>query len=131
MVRLSYEGIRKQIARLEAQAKALEAARDESKARNVERVRALMKKLGLEIADLEAAPAPKSRRTRGAGAAAKAVAGKASRKGTRTPVAPKFRDPVSGATWSGRGRTPVWLATYLEQGKAKDAFAIEAPSEPQ
>jgi DNA-binding protein H-NS len=130
MARLSYEGIRKQIARLEAQAKALEAARDETKARNVERVRALMKKLGVEVADLEAVPAPKSRRAKGAGAA-KAAAGKAPRKGARATVAAKFRDPVSGATWSGRGRTPVWLAAYLEQGKAKDAFAIDAPAEPQ
>jgi DNA-binding protein H-NS len=26
------------------------------------------------------------------------------------PVAPKYRDPVSGATWSGRGRAPLWMA---------------------
>ncbi|MEZ2352209.1 H-NS family nucleoid-associated regulatory protein [Caballeronia sp. RCC_10] len=37
----------------------------------------------------------------------------------RGPQAPKYRDPVSGATWSGRGKAPAWLAgakdraTYL------------------
>ena len=24
-------------------------------------------------------------------------------------VAPKFRDPISGATWTGRGRAPAWI----------------------
>lgn len=35
------------------------------------------------------------------------------------PVAAKYRDPVSGATWSGRGRAPRWLA---EQDR--DKFVI-------
>lgn len=37
---------------------------------------------------------------------------------TRT-VAPQFRDPVSGATWSGRGKPPKWIA-----GKERADFAI-------
>jgi DNA-binding protein H-NS len=36
----------------------------------------------------------------------------------RASAAPKFRDPVTGMTWSGRGRPPTWL------GKDKDAFKI-------
>ncbi|HEY3537557.1 MAG TPA: H-NS family nucleoid-associated regulatory protein [Trinickia sp.] len=28
----------------------------------------------------------------------------------RGPQAPKYRDPATGATWSGRGRAPAWLA---------------------
>jgi len=28
----------------------------------------------------------------------------------RAAVAPKFRDPASGATWSGRGKAPRWIA---------------------
>jgi DNA-binding protein H-NS len=36
------------------------------------------------------------------------------RKAGRAPtmgkkVAPKYRDPATGATWTGRGRAPVWL----------------------
>lgn len=51
----SYEAIKKQIARLEAQAKALESARDNKKVRAVERVKAYMKKLGVSVQDLAAA----------------------------------------------------------------------------
>ncbi|WP_250534943.1 H-NS histone family protein [Caballeronia sp. AZ10_KS36] len=32
----------------------------------------------------------------------------------------KYRDPESGATWSGRGRAPQWIA-----GKDRDAFLVE------
>lgn len=32
------------------------------------------------------------------------------RKTTRAPVAPKYRNPATGATWTGRGKTPRWLA---------------------
>ena len=35
------------------------------------------------------------------------------------PVAPKYRDPETGATWSGRGRTPRWMA-----GKDPAQFTI-------
>ena len=27
----------------------------------------------------------------------------------RTPLAPKYKDPETGKTWSGRGRKPGWL----------------------
>lgn len=30
-------------------------------------------------------------------------------KGSRTKVPAKYRDPMTGKTWSGRGRTPLWL----------------------
>lgn len=37
---------------------------------------------------------------------------------SRTPVAAKYRDPVTGATWSGRGRTPnVFVGKNLEDFK--------------
>lgn len=36
------------------------------------------------------------------------------------PVVPKYRDPVSGKTWSGRGRMPAWIA-----GKDRTVFLIE------
>ncbi|WP_323123791.1 H-NS histone family protein [Burkholderia alba] len=32
-----------------------------------------------------------------------------SRKAT-APSVPKYRDPKSGATWSGKGRAPAWIA---------------------
>ncbi|MDQ7979862.1 H-NS histone family protein [Paraburkholderia sp. SARCC-3016] len=36
------------------------------------------------------------------------------------PRPPKYRDPASGATWSGRGREPIWL-----KGQSRDRFLIQ------
>jgi DNA-binding protein H-NS len=44
--------------------------------------------------------------------------GKAGR--PRAGVAPKYRDPESGATWSGRGKPPRWIA-----GQERDSFLIQ------
>lgn len=53
-------------------------------------------------------------------------ANKGARRGARTQtVAPKYRDPASGKTWSGRGRTPRWLTTAEEQGHSRDEFLIK------
>ncbi len=41
-----------------------------------------------------------------------------------TIVAPKYSNPVTGKTWSGRGRTPNWLVKYLSDGKSKNDFLI-------
>jgi DNA-binding protein H-NS len=45
-------------------------------------------------------------------------------KATRAPVPPKYRDPVSGITWTGRGRPPVWVAALQHQGKTLDDCRI-------
>jgi DNA-binding protein H-NS len=34
-------------------------------------------------------------------------------KGRKVPA--KYRDPVSGKTWSGRGRTPLWVNGNIQQ----------------
>ena len=41
------------------------------------------------------------------------------RKMSAKPVAPKYRDPGTGATWSGRGKPPRWIA-----GKQREDFAV-------
>ena len=41
--------------------------------------------------------------------------------GPRPSVAPKYRDPATGATWSGRGLPPKWIS-----GKDRAQFAIQA-----
>ena len=33
----------------------------------------------------------------------------------RGPQVPKYRDPATGATWSGRGRAPAWLADATDR----------------
>jgi DNA-binding protein H-NS len=42
----------------------------------------------------------------------------------RGPQAPKYRDPASGATWSGRGPAPAWLAS----AKDRNAYLIDKPA---
>jgi DNA-binding protein H-NS len=39
-------------------------------------------------------------------------------------VAPKYRDPATGATWTGRGLKPKWMTTAISEGKTLNDFAI-------
>lgn len=39
--------------------------------------------------------------------------------GTVNTVAPKYRDPETGATWTGRGKAPKWI-----DGKDRSQFMI-------
>ena len=70
----------------------------------VDKVRALMSEHGLTAADIG-----------GRGASAKR---------TTSKVAPKYRNPASGETWSGRGLKPRWLSAAIESGKSLTDFAI-------
>jgi len=42
----------------------------------------------------------------------------------RSIVAPKYRDAVTGATWTGRGKQPKWLETAIRSGKKLEDFRI-------
>ncbi|BBE10351.1 MAG: DNA-binding protein H-NS [Glomeribacter sp. 1016415] len=44
---------------------------------------------------------------------------KPSRAGAKAPQPPKYKNPRTGQTWSGRGKPPHWIA-----GKNKDKFLI-------
>ncbi|MBA2674322.1 H-NS histone family protein [Ramlibacter sp.] len=39
---------------------------------------------------------------------------------------PKFRNPSTDETWSGRGRAPAWLREAEEKGKSRDKFLIKS-----
>lgn len=45
---------------------------------------------------------------------------KAAPKSSRAAVPAKYRDPLSGSEWTGRGRAPLWLA-----GKDKADYLIK------
>lgn len=45
--------------------------------------------------------------------------------GKRASPAAKYRDPVSGATWAGRGGTPGWMQAYEAEGRKRDEFLID------
>src|ERR1043165_603160 len=43
-------------------------------------------------------------------------------------VAPKYRHPKTGETWSGRGGTAGWLAREIKAGRKKEDFLIARPA---
>ena len=43
----------------------------------------------------------------------------------RNVVAPKYQDPISGKTWTGRGKSPAWLSAELAAGREKQEFLIQ------
>ncbi len=95
-----------------AEKQALEAKLNEVRANEVaaviEQIRQLMADYELTVEDI----APKRRRGRPAGSGASAA-----QKTSALP--PKYLDPKTGKTWSGRGRAPAWL------GKRPERFLIE------
>ena len=44
------------------------------------------------------------------------------RPGKRVP--PKYRNPKTGETWSGRGRTARWIVEAEREGRSRDKFLI-------
>lgn len=39
-------------------------------------------------------------------------------------LAPKYRNPVSGETWAGRGQMPRWMSKLVKQGAKPEDFLI-------
>lgn len=44
--------------------------------------------------------------------------------GSKKAVAAKYRDPETGATWSGRGLHPSWLGNAIRGGRTIEDFII-------
>lgn len=102
----TFKEYQKEIAEL--QKKAAEARRQEI-AGAVAQIKALMKEHGLTIDDLGLRDTPKEKNK------------------TITPAQPaKYRDPISGATWTGRGRAPAWAIEAKAAGKL-ESLVIKAP----
>ena len=82
-------------------------AQREEKSAAIAQVKTLMAQYGLSLADLgtRAAAAPR-------------------RSGTLGKVAPKYRDPATGDTWTGRGLQPKWLKAALAAGRKLSDFAL-------
>lgn len=95
-----YAELKAQIARLQAQA---DEARRTELGNVIEEIRRKIAEYGLTAQDL--------------GFAAAARRGRPPKK---APLPPKYQDPKSGNTWSGRGKPPNWIA-----GKNRDRFLID------
>lgn len=91
--------------------KQLEAERKGERTQAIATVRELIKAHGLTAADLGFS---------GKGAAKRVVSDK------RNVVVPKYQDPESGKTWTGRGKSPTWLSAKLAEGRNKQDFLIQS-----
>jgi DNA-binding protein H-NS len=91
------------IAQKEALDQQIAETQRQTKADGIAKVRNLMTEHGLTVADLSEGRA----------------SGKSTGKSKGQKVAPKYRDPETGKTWTGRGVAPKWIA-----GKDREAFVI-------
>lgn len=80
----------------------------------IAQVRQLMAEHGLTLADIGGSARPQALRGQ-RGTAEPAPAAK---------VAPKYRHPETGQTWSGRGLQPTWLKAALARGGSLSDFLI-------
>jgi DNA-binding protein H-NS len=103
MVRKSYEQLQEQIKALQEQADKVRAGELEEVLADV---REKVAKYGLTEADVF------GRKRAGSKQAAKT--------GAKEPSVAKYRDPKSGAEWSGRGRAPGWIVN----ARNRDRFLI-------
>ncbi|GLU33937.1 H-NS histone family protein [Trinickia caryophylli] len=95
-----YAELKAQIAKLQNQA---EEARQAELVNVIADIRQKIAEFGLSAGDLGFAQAAR----RG-------------RPPKKAPLPARYRDPKTGATWSGRGKPPKWIA-----GKNRDRFLIE------
>ena len=87
----------------EALEKAISDARNRELSDAIRQTRALVAEYGLTAQDIF--PTGRAAKTPGTKATVK--------------VAPKYRDPATGQTWTGRGKAPKWI-----EGKDRAAFAM-------
>ncbi len=119
--------IQREIAKLQAKAKAIETASNSKKLKAVQKVRQLMNKLGVTVADLGGnEPVAKTAGTKAKTESGRKNAAKKTARKSRVsrPVPIRYRDNETGNTWTGRGRPPVWLAERMQQGKTKEDYLI-------
>ena len=95
-----YEELRAKAAEILAQAEQVKA---EERQKTIDTVRVMISTYGITAKDLGLDKSPKAKSGPKPG----------------NKVSPKYRDPQSGATWSGRGKTPKWI-----NGADRSQYAI-------
>ncbi|HKR41119.1 MAG TPA: H-NS histone family protein [Paraburkholderia sp.] len=110
------DAINSKIAKLQKQAATIA---EKQSSVGLTKIRDLMQKHGLTVADIEGFVA--KRRGRKPGTTLAKAASKAPGAVVHH-VAPKYADPKTGATWSGRGLAPLWIRDVKDRSK----FLIEA-----
>ena len=113
---VTLDAINSKIAKLQKQAATIA---EKQSSVGLTKIRDLMQKHGLTVADIEGFVA--KRRGRKPGTTLAKAAAKAPGAAVHH-VAPKYADPKTGTTWSGRGLAPLWIRDVKDRSK----FLIEA-----
>lgn len=110
------EQIQAKLKKLQAQAEALLVKKSQAA---IDEIRSLMEKHGLTAADIDA---PAAGKKRGPKPVAKSVR-------VAKTSAVQYQDPRTGATWSGRGRAPGWIAKARDRSRflVSDGAVSPAP----
>lgn len=117
----TYNDLQKQIQQLQTR---LDAVSQKERANAIGEIKKKMSAYGIEASELgtarkkRAKPATAAKSARGRKPSAK-TAKKVAKSATAMREV-RFRDPASGATWSGRGRPPRWL-----EGKEREQFEVK------
>lgn len=105
--------IQKEIARLQKQAQALQAKQRTPVIASIVRS---MREYDITPEEITAAYNKKK--------AGRSAAGRPPGAVKRT-VPPKYKNPQTGATWTGRGKAPRWIVDAEAEGKSREQFLIK------
>jgi DNA-binding protein H-NS len=115
------EAIQAKMKKLQVQADALIAKKAQAA---LDQIRALMLKHGLTTEDIEA-KAKAKREVKAANGSASNVTPKAAGS-LKSGTPPKYQHPKTGATWTGHGRAPAWIAEAKDRSKFLIASGADA-----
>lgn len=104
----TYSDVKAQIVKLEKQAAELFK---KEVAGVISTIQAQIKEYGLTAADL--------------GLAGRTTTSTRKKASTKPAGVPKYRDPISGKTWTGHGKAPAFINKAVKNGKSRDDFLIE------
>lgn len=107
----TYHDLKAKISKLEEQAR--ELLKKES-AGVVAKIRVMMSEYGLTVQDLGLGITRMGERM----------------SAMKQPLPPKYQDPVSGKTWSGKGKAPGWIADAIKNGKKDDFLIAKSAAKP-
>jgi DNA-binding protein H-NS len=107
------EQIQVKMKHLQAQADALISKKAQAA---VDQIRDIMLKHGLTTADIEAKASAK-RTAKGLKVSAAVEKTKGGGAAGKTKTTPKYQHPKTGATWTGHGRAPTWIAEAKDRNK--------------
>lgn len=108
--------IQKEIEKLRKQAQSLQSKRRKPVILSIVRS---MKEYDITIEEISAALGKAPAKSRSAVKAKPAA-------GARKSVPPKYRNPTTGDTWTGRGKSPRWIVDAEASGQPRDQFLIQS-----